>query len=86
MTYKLKCGDCGRENDFTARTLRGILDRARDDGWAINRDNSIQWCPNCAEKHRHVGKKPAANSAKTQTPPPFSVPGQLPGQLAIEDI
>ncbi len=56
MTYTIICADCGHKQVFEARTLRSYYDKARDEGWAIDRNNINKWCPNCAEQHRHVGK------------------------------
>lgn len=56
MEYTLICADCKKKKTYEAKTLRRLLDNARDDGWAINRDYSRQWCPNCANSHRNVGK------------------------------
>lgn len=68
MKYTLKCETCKVERTYEAKTLRRLLDNARADGWAINRDYTRQWCPNCAPKHRNTGKrgnpKPVSTGAK----------------------
>lgn len=56
MTNKFTCADCGASKVVTARTLRRVIDIARDDGWAISRDYSKQWCPTCAIIHRNTGR------------------------------
>lgn len=56
MTSKFICADCGAAKVVTARTLRRVIDIARDDGWAISRDYSKQWCPRCAIIHRNTGR------------------------------
>ncbi len=62
MKYTLICADCGYKQVFEARTLRSYYDKARDNGWAINRRNNIRWCPNCAPLHRHIGRRGAART------------------------
>lgn len=57
MKYRLICEDCKTESIYEAKTSRRLQDKARDDGWAINHDNTRQWCPNCAPKHRNTGKR-----------------------------
>ena len=57
MEYTIKCADCGEKKVFKARTLRSLYDKARDEGWAISADYDRKWCPNCAELHRHVGRR-----------------------------
>lgn len=52
LTYNLTCADCGKSSTFTGRTVRSLCENARDKGWAINRDNTQQWCPKCAVNHR----------------------------------
>lgn len=32
------------------------IDLARKAGWAISRDRRYCYCPNCAPKHRNVGR------------------------------
>lgn len=56
IQHTLKCKDCGFNKIFSARTLRSLCDKARDEGWAISADNKQAWCPIHAELHRHVGK------------------------------
>lgn len=56
MTNKFICADCGKTKEVTARTLRSVIDTARDAGWAISRDYSKQWCPTCAILHRNTGR------------------------------
>ncbi|MGN0804060.1 MAG: hypothetical protein ACI4MS_01625 [Candidatus Coproplasma sp.] len=56
MTYKLTCAVCGTSKEFSGQSVRHISDNARAEGWAINRDNSMQWCPRCAVHHRR-GKR-----------------------------
>lgn len=63
MTYDLICADCKIKKTFSAPTLRGLCDLARAEGWAINRDNKLQWCPHCASNHRNVGRKGNLRSA-----------------------
>ncbi len=55
--YVLVCEDCKVKKTYEARTTRQILDNARNDGWAINRDYTRQWCPICAPLHRNTGKR-----------------------------
>lgn len=60
--FTIKCADCKFKKVFSARTIRQIYDKARDEGWAIDRNNENKWCPNCADLHRHVGRRGGARS------------------------
>ena len=60
--FTIKCADCPNKKVFSARTISGIYDKARDEGWAIDRNNLNKWCPNCAPLHRHVGRRGAART------------------------
>ncbi len=57
LKHTLICADCGVKKQFSGPTVRSICDHARSLNWAINRDNTVQWCPSCAPNHRHVGKR-----------------------------
>lgn len=59
QTYTIQCADCKKKEIHSARTLRGLLDKLRDEGWAINAPHDTFWCPNCAHAHRNVGRKKA---------------------------
>lgn len=59
MEYTIKCADCGKKQVCSARTLRGLCENIRDKGWAINAKRTSYWCPDCAELHRHVGRRGA---------------------------
>lgn len=48
------CDDCGREDEFTSYI------KARKASWAVAKDYSKCYCPNCAPDHRRGG----ANSKK----------------------
>lgn len=51
-TYVFMCEDCYITAHFINFT------DARRKGWAIARDRDHCYCPVCAPRHRHVGRKP----------------------------
>ena len=61
--YTIKCADCAEKKVFSARTVRGLCEILRDNGWAVNANNDTFWCPNHAGNHRNVGKGGAKQSA-----------------------
>lgn len=44
------CDECASEKTFKS------IKKARSAGWAISRDYKRCYCPNCAPRHRHVGR------------------------------
>lgn len=68
------CDDCRRAaNKFKS------YKEAIAAGWAVSRDYTKCYCPNCAPNHRHVGRRGAKPASTRSTFPP------LKGQINIFD-
>ena len=66
------CDDCGRKDEFSS------YKKARKEGWAVAKDYSKCYCPNCAPAHRRGGANKQQKQG-TELPADFQ-------QLKISDI
>ena len=57
--YKAVCDDCGFIDYFASDK------HLRAKGWALARNRLNCYCPFCAPRHRHVGRKKKFNSNST---------------------
>lgn len=57
--YILICDSCNKESDklFNYTGWKTFIDIARGRGWAVSRNRTTCYCPDCAPYYRHAGKK-----------------------------
>lgn len=63
------CDDCGAVMTLTAYASEMLDTSARDRGWAIGKDHKACFCPECAERHRNVGRNGATRNAPLSKSP-----------------
>ncbi len=63
IAKKYVCDDCGAVGEFTSYV------KARGAGWAISRDYSNCYCPECAPAHRLGGANGKTKPAHKWQPP-----------------